>query len=94
MARRQPPYEPVPMLVFPVITAVVWRFWSLDRLTSSVHVATMQVLDILADWEEHAGRLDAKTYNVALSALGKCGRYGIGSVSNLGHDPIEWATHS
>ncbi|CAN0487353.1 unnamed protein product, partial [Ectocarpus sp. 12 AP-2014] len=31
-----------------------------------------EVLDILGHWEENAGRLDAKTYNVALSALGKC----------------------
>ncbi|CAM9677245.1 unnamed protein product [Scytosiphon promiscuus] len=34
-----------------------------------------EVLDILAYWEENVGRLDAKTYNVALSALGKCGRW-------------------
>lgn len=33
-----------------------------------------QVLDILGHWEDRAGQLDAKTYNVALSALGKCGR--------------------
>ncbi|CAB1119855.1 unnamed protein product [Ectocarpus sp. CCAP 1310/34] len=34
-----------------------------------------EVLEILGHWEENAGRLDAKTYNVALSALGKCGRW-------------------
>eukprot|EP00752_Nemacystus_decipiens_P006448 g5808.t1 len=33
------------------------------------------VLDILDHWEKRASRLDAKTYNVALSALGKCGRW-------------------
>lgn len=33
------------------------------------------MLEILGHWEENADRLDVKTYNVALSTLGKCGRY-------------------
>lgn len=42
-------------------------------LLGIIHVSP-QVLEILGHWEERADRLDVKTYNVALSTLGKCGR--------------------
>lgn len=33
------------------------------------------MLEILEQWEKHAKKLDVKTYNVAMSVLGKCGRW-------------------